>query len=293
MVKLNPHALLSSFAMGLALLFTGISVYALVDRYLDDRVLRESLAGQIISKPGTGLFIEEMNSWVYAQRGFRKNDHYFLWKGLGPTPRQVFEYGGDCADKSRLLSHLLHLNDVDSSLVTLFGCAGCGPTHVVVEARYQHGWMVADPVFDLVFPDDEFTYHGVDDLRRNPEILPRRLAELRQTPGRSAKIVHYRRERETYDHARHLNWEKFPWSRAVAAGLRRIGIDPERLRRPQLLEDPQLLVGITFAAAAGLSGALYQLLRRRAAAQGVGKATARKPQAKEIASFAEEHSTHS
>jgi hypothetical protein len=231
----------------------------------DGKVIREAAAGEFISRPGTGVFVEEVTSWVFHNKGFAKNQNYFLLKALGPTPRQVLESGGDCADKSRLLSAILRLNGIDSTLVTLFACADCGPSHIVVEARYDKDWMVADPVFDMVFPADEFTYHGVDDLKANPALLIDRLDELTRARGRHP-VAKYRRDTETYTWARYINWDKYPWSRNLARRLAPLGIDLQQLRRPYFLEDPKLLVA-GLAGLAGMAALLFWLILRLWAAR--------------------------
>ncbi len=52
--------------------------------------------------------IRAVNDWVYHNQGFDKNHHYFLVPALGPTPVQVIQHGGDCADKSRLVAAMLN-----------------------------------------------------------------------------------------------------------------------------------------------------------------------------------------
>jgi hypothetical protein len=240
----------------LALACFGYAGWVFLSRQQDESAIRAAVAGQIISKPGTGLFVEEVTDWVYQNQGFAKNPGYYHWQALGPTPRQVLEWGGDCADKSRLMSAILRQHGVDSSLVTLLGCDRCGPTHVVVEARYREGWMVADPVFDLVFPKDEFTYHGVADLREDPNLLLSRLNGLVQQQGPLSKVSKYRRNSETYTYAQYVNWEKVPFAKPLAALLRPLGIDLFALRRPWFLEDPKFLLGSLGAGA----GSLFALL---------------------------------
>ena len=39
--------------------------------------------------------IRTVNDWVYHNKGFAKNDRYFMVPSLGPTPLQVMELGGD------------------------------------------------------------------------------------------------------------------------------------------------------------------------------------------------------
>lgn len=209
---------------------------------LDERVLDQAIAGQIHSRPNTGAFVEELNQWVYNNKGFRKNNQGFLFTRLGPTPVQVLESGGDCSDKSRLLSALLKRNGMESTLVMLHACEGCEATHTVVEANYEGGKMVADPVFNLVFPATNKKYFGINDLAQNPALLESRLDELTNMSGPNGKIAHYARATESYSWPKTINWEKYSALGAIAALIKKAGYDPHLMMRPQFLEDPKLFL---------------------------------------------------
>lgn len=81
------------------LLALGVSAFFLSSWYRDEQIIRDAVAEHILSRPGTWVFVEEITSWVFQNKGFAKNDGYFLLKSLGPTPKQVLDKGGDCADK--------------------------------------------------------------------------------------------------------------------------------------------------------------------------------------------------
>jgi transglutaminase-like putative cysteine protease len=191
--------------------------------------------------------IGRLNEWVYHNKGFAKNESYFLLPHFGPTPTDVLRQGGDCSDKSRLLSALLGRAGVDSSLVLLFACADCGPTHTVVEAFNGASWMAVDPTWNIIFPKDasESAFYSVRELRRDPAILERRVADLVSKRGSAAKVAGYPLSSESYTFARHINWEKNAATRAAGELLRRIGFDLEELRRPRVTEDPLALAFIT------------------------------------------------
>src|SRR5215469_5532110 len=69
--------------------------------------------------------IRAVNDWVYHNKGFAKNDQYFLISVLGPTPVQVMDRGGDCADKSRLVAAMLNNLHIDAGLVMISPCWYC------------------------------------------------------------------------------------------------------------------------------------------------------------------------
>src|ERR1700730_542475 len=81
--------------------------------------------------------IHAVNDWVYHNKGFLKNDKYFIVPALGPTPIQVMETGGECEEKSRLVAAMLNSLGIDAGLVMISPCSHCEFIHTVVEAQYQ------------------------------------------------------------------------------------------------------------------------------------------------------------
>lgn len=226
--------------------------YFHMQKRAQDHMLDQVLAQNALRQANSRDTILAVNRWVYRNQGFRKNRNYFLVRKLGPTPLDVLREGGDCADKSRLVSHLLDRSGVDSTLVMLFGCATCRATHTVVEARYEKGWMVVDPVFDLDFPNSAVpgAYHGVRELRRDPTILPGRVRELGAQRGAKDKVNFYKLETESYDHPRTINVEKNALLRSVAGFTNHLGIDLSLARRPKVTEDPIALLRLAAFAGA-------------------------------------------
>ena len=122
--------------------------------------------------------IRAVNDWVYHNKGFDKNDQYFVVSALGPTPIQVMALGGYCAEKSRLVAAMLNSIRIDAGLVMISPCQYCEFIHTVVEARYEGGRMVVDPTWDVDYPTGDSRFLGVTDLsgtNRGQE----RVAELR------------------------------------------------------------------------------------------------------------------
>ena len=182
-----------------------------------------------------------VNTWVYFNQGFAKNPENFLSPRLGPTPTDVLRHGGDCADKSRLTMALLDRARIPSTLAMLYGTADGPPTHVVVEASYEHGRMAVDPVFHIDFPADPEgkRYHGLASLRADPSILEQRVAELSRIRGATDdKVSYYKLKTEHYSHARTMNLDKNGLTRFVARAIEKSGQDPTLVPRPVILEDP-------------------------------------------------------
>ncbi len=209
---------------------------------LQEVALRETAAYETVAQKVTNL-----NSYVYCKGGFAKNRGYYILKRWGPTPIQVLENGGDCADKSRLLSSLLAQIGVDSTLAMLYPCYSCPPGHTVVEARYEAERFALDPVYNIDFPDPSGGFLGLDDLSQDQESLATRIDELKAERGPTDKINWYNYEKKTYRFVRTVNWDRNWMTRMVGSTLGALGYEPFFVRRPHFLEDPKLFVALVAA----------------------------------------------
>jgi hypothetical protein len=196
--------------------------------------------------------------WVFGDQSTKENPRYFLFPQLRATPCQVLETGGDCADKSRLLSAMLREVGIPASMAMCFDPRTGHSTHTIVVAVIAPGTdMVVDPVYDLFFPrPEERGYYGLSDLRKDASILPHRLDTLCAERPRPHPIHYYNRVAATYSHASCLNWEKNGLTRILRDFLVRNGGDaPYTIARPVVLEEPKLLVSLA-AAFLGIGAAL-------------------------------------
>jgi hypothetical protein len=187
--------------------------------------------------------IRAVNDWVYHNQGFAKNDQYFAVPALGPTPVQVMERGGDCADKSRLVAAMLNSLGIDAGLVMMTPCQHCQFVHTVVEARYEGGRMVVDPIWNVDYPDGHGGFLGVADLAWSNRGHAR-FAELRNQRGATDKIAGMPYADANFDYAVAMNWDRDVLTRSVETTLRLMGYQPESFSRPRLLEDPKLFVAL-------------------------------------------------
>lgn len=174
------------------------------------------------------------------------NDSYFLlplFRFLRPTPWQVIEKGGDCADRSRLVVALLRLRGIHASKWALYNVHG-ESRHAVVQADVE-GEMVVDPLFGLWFPKLRGGYYGIRDLKQHPGILSQRIDELRAKgvqPG-TDRLETYEFDQYIYTDARTINWNKSGLLRLSYLLLHRIlGERVDELPRPAFVEEPALMV---------------------------------------------------
>jgi transglutaminase-like putative cysteine protease len=215
-------------------------------RYLNEtRQIREAAleaVGSDLDHPERVL--ERLTHWVFNNQGFAKNSRYFLAPQLGPTPLQVMESGGDCADKSRLLAAMLAELGIPATLVMLYTADYGRPTHTVVEARLPGLRAAADPVFDLVFPDGHGGLLGVEQLKERHDLFVARIQALAHERGPRSKVAFYPIEIESYRWPRTINWERRPATRLVGAVLGWFMPQPELVTRPRILAEPKLLVSM-------------------------------------------------
>jgi hypothetical protein len=231
----------SSITLLTSIIFLILSLTCYVSYRNDISYLRTIIRANISTETSRKVF-ESINHWVYQNKGFKKNQGYFLFESLGPTPIQVLNQGGDCTDKSILLMAMLESIGIDSTLVMLYATDGKTPTHTVVEVRDGQFKAVADPVYDLVFPNPNGGFYGIEDLRKNPALLLNRLDNLLQIKGASNKIAFYKRVNESYQFASPINWNKNDLLKLTANILRRLGIEARNIRRPHSLDDPKLFM---------------------------------------------------
>jgi hypothetical protein len=215
----------------------------------ESRVLREAAIGAVAAvaadhRRDPARTLERLTRWVYNNQGFAKNSRYFLSPRFGPTPLQVLESGGDCADKSRLLAAMLDELGIPSTLVMLYAPDYTRPTHTVVEARLPGFRAAADPVFDIVFPDGAGGLLGVAQLKQQPERFEARIHALAAERGPASKVAFYPTALESYRWPRTINWERRPATRVLGSVLGWFVPQPDLVTRPRLLAEPKLLVSL-------------------------------------------------
>lgn len=217
----------------------------------DNTVLREEAMAVTTGLATPSAKIIAINHWAYHNQGFAPNDRYFLIPDLGPTPIQVLESGGDCGDKSRLVSAMLRQLGIASGLVQIFPCRDCSPIHTVVEAEYEGGRMVVDPIWNVDYPSGNGKFLGIQEIagtNRGRE----HVSDLQAGRGFGDKIQFMPDAEATFDYARAVNWQKNALSRTAAFGFRMLGYNPKHMLRPHFLEDPKLALTLFLVMMAGM-----------------------------------------
>jgi hypothetical protein len=224
----------------------GVQLFSLIYYYREQRILNAYLSQvTTASLPAS----EQVKQIVLSLKGRpdQGNESYFLcpiFRPLRPTPWQVLEGGGDCGDRSRVLVALLRLRGIHASKWALYDAKG-DSVHAVVQADIESGKMVADPLFGLWFPKPQGGYYAIAELRKDPNLLLNRIAELRargERPG-SDRLETYPVGEYVYDNARTINWNKTGVLRFSYSVLQRLlGNEIDELPRPFLAEEPPLMV---------------------------------------------------
>lgn len=260
-----PRLRTASRWAGLTLLLAGLLSAGVLAawEYFDRQELRRVAQDVTGAIADPGEKVTALNAWVYRNKGFARNRHYFGLARLGPTPNQVMAHGGDCADKSRLLSAMLETLGMRSSLAMLYPCAECGPVHTVVMAEIGPYRTLVDPVFDITFPNSSNGYFSVEDLVKDPWLLSARLQALRAERGPQDKIIWYRESNHRYDYLTTINWRASALTRAAAQGLQWVGIEPRYVFRPMWLENPKRALTYGALALAALGAAVSMAAWRR------------------------------
>ncbi|MGB7405634.1 MAG: hypothetical protein WA906_08095 [Pacificimonas sp.] len=234
-----------------------------VSRYRDQQLFREVIAANVEAPVGTGRFVEQLNNWVYHKEGFAQCEARYVWDPLGATPKQIFDAGGDCSDKSRLLSAMLDSVGMESTLVMLQPCRTCASTHTIVNAEVEGDVVAADPVYDIVWPNAAGGYHGVADIRDDNDILMDRLAELQRLRPVPDKINFHSPDEMKYGFPKTVNWDRDGVFAAMGSAVAVFTDEPYLVQRPRLFEDPKLFLMWAMIGLAAGAALLLLIFRRR------------------------------
>ena len=217
----------------------------------DNRVLRDFGAEVLdiqANKPITGQVIERANARLarYIELG---HAGHFLFPGIRATAVQVLERGGDCADRSRLLTTVLSEYGIRATMVMLAPCTGCSFGHTVVEAIVADGRIVVDPTYGIAFPKPGGGYYDIRDLRRDPSIVRHEVAALQvQDKDKQAYVDFRSRYLGYFNDSRTINFGTNAFGQWATRIVLAFDAEPELIYRPRILEDPILVLVLLLGA---------------------------------------------
>jgi len=244
---------------------TGLCLIAASGTYVsyrsDATALRAKALEIVGDREAPAQRVLTLTSWIHRHLGTARNPEYFVLRGLRATPMQVLDKGGDCADKSRLLSAMLRQIGIPATMVLCFHHDTGLPTHTVVEAQLgRNRYMVTDPAFELYYPDDHGGYYGILDLRKHPERLVERVKYVQATTPRFRPLHWYDPFEASAVGMSTFNWRKNGLTKLIRDCLfLAIGPDVYRLRRPAVLEEPKLAVATMLLGLAAVALVLARL----------------------------------
>lgn len=238
----------------MAWLLTVLSFSAAVACYLsyrdDGQLLRRKAEAAVVGTAVDSDRVLALSEYVHNLRGTRANKNFFILPRFRATAAQVLDGGGDCADRSMLLVGLLREVDIPATRALCFDKKTGMPAHTIVEAKVGAGtYMAVDPTYGLYFPKPDGTgYYDLMDLRRDPDIVDRRVDEIAAGRGvvREADR-YYLRASVSYGTASTMNWQRNALTQLVHAWLLpRYGHAVYRLPRPLFVEEPKLFAVFLF-----------------------------------------------
>ena len=246
--KIHAKTVLARSVLALFILLVGVDILLIWKYTSDNKILRSFASEKIsVSDRPSDKTIDLLKAMRQDVRTKRNNLAIFLpvFNFLRPTPVQVLEFGGDCADKGRLLITLLHDNDIEASKVALYDKEGI-PRHAVVEVQIENdNTMVVDALFGLYFPKPNGGYFTLEDLKGDESILKERVSEVR-TKGEDGYIptlASYPFERYTYRNPRTINWDKSSVMKTIYGTLKKVvGDRVDKIKRPFIVERPALML---------------------------------------------------
>jgi hypothetical protein len=191
-----------------------------------------------------------------------------LMKLLRPSALKVYEHGGHCAKRTRLLTILLEEQGIPAHKLFLYNERGLellndpprAWVHVAVEAQLDDRWVLVDPLFDVVFEKPDGDLATAENLRENPDIL---------RAGRARADERYDIWEDslyTYQDVRRFPWFMIPvvgeLKHDVLAKL--LGHDrADWIVTPLWMEEPQTAIVILSLVGMGLVGLTFVPWRRR------------------------------
>lgn len=236
----------------ISILFSHGVFYTLMD-YREDLFLKQNFLSKIHYEK------EEYILLAFLQLSFNLPSHKLpgnppkynllnpLLKTLGPPSMLIAAKGGHCGRRSRLLINLLHKKNIMARKVHLINqnYKKYGHSHeyvhAVVEAFVNGSWVIADPLYNIVYMNENSEMATLNEIQSNQKIFKEGIRRA------NTKYVDYLEDLYTYNEYRKFNWNSLPWGNAIYLFLtKKIGVKRvDMLPTPYILEKPYLCLEIT------------------------------------------------
>ena len=188
-----------------------------------------------------------------------------LSKKLGPSAKNIVKNGGHCGRRSRLLITLLHKKNIDARKVHLINdnykkyYHSHEYVHAVVEANIDGKWVIADPLYNLVYRNSDGDIASLDEIRLSPSIFNDGVTRANE------KYVEYFEELYTYDNYRKFYWNSLPFGGAAYSFMaNKIGsLRANAITTAYILEKPYLLLSVLSYMASFVIAVFLFLVKRK------------------------------
>jgi hypothetical protein len=184
---------------------------------------------------------------------------YYRFNPFHPSARDVVmrgcDYRGGCGSTSRVVMALLEASGIKSRSLVLLD-ENDNRTHAVVNAFISDNWVVADPLYGLVFTSPSGGLLTAEQLKRDRALF---LTNARRNPSYPHTVF-------TYDNYSLMNWKKIPlilpalrWALVKTIGEERTAA----ISRPKIWMYPVPAFAILFTVFALIFAGVTRLVDRR------------------------------
>jgi hypothetical protein len=167
---------------------------------------------------------------------------------MGPAASEIHQAGGHCGRRSRLLIALLRQRGIPAHKVHLINehYAEFGHNHeyvhAVVEVRVNGKWVIADPLYNLVYRLPTGELAGLDDLQRSDAVFQKGLLRA------DTQYVAYLPELYTYSSYRKFLWSSLPVVGELSRRVLSAVFGDARINEvtgPAILESPYWFIAVS------------------------------------------------
>ena len=237
----------------------GLTIAALAFDYMLERARLRAFVSSLGPLPSDGWTLALTLAGQFANRPNPPSDPPYLasfFAPLGGTASALIQHGGCCSGTARLYMLALGELGIRANQVTVYHRSGQAQ-HCLVEVHLPQSVLIADPLYGVFYTDVDGKTLGLEDLQVGTYV------ECRSAPG-ALKPGYPANSYYDFDFTltKTANWTK-SWPRRLTYSVLR-GITSgriDRLRVPQFLEWPQVLLALILAGALAVTHSVMLLLQ--------------------------------